>query len=142
MRTHLRALFISVFAAAALIAGSATTLAVEVAVLAGDTCNTDGSTDTGANNLDADEQDKQVASDADENGKMHDEQASTDKGNNECGTNEDGAKENKTAGAGTHGDMDHKDNGAATPATGASGGAGTSGNGANGNNNNQDDGQK
>lgn len=136
----LRVLLIGIVAATALIAGSASTLAVEVAVVAGDACDTDGSADTGANALDADK-DKQVANDANEEGKMHDEQASTDLGDNQCGTNEDGAKANQTAGAGTHGDKDDKDRGAATPAAGASSATGSSGNGSNGNNN-QDDGQK
>jgi hypothetical protein len=134
-------LLIGIFAAAALIAGSASTLAVEMTVVAGDACDIDGSADTGANALDADK-DKQVANDVNEEGKMHDEQASTDKGNNECGTNEDGAKANQTAGAGTHGDNDDTDGGAATPAEGASSATGSNGNGSNGNNGNQDDGQK
>jgi hypothetical protein len=134
-------LLIGIFAAATLIAGSANTLAVEMTVVAGDACDTDGSADTGANALDADK-DKQVANDASEEGKMHDEQASTDKGNSECGTNEDGAKADQTAGAGTHGDNDDKDGGAATPAAGASGATGSNGNASNGNNGNQDDGQK
>ena len=138
----LRVLLIGILAATALIAGSASALAVEVAVVAGDACDTDGSADLGANALDADK-DKQLANDANEEGKTHDEQASTDKGNNECGTNEDGAKANQAVGAGTHGDKDDKDGAGATPAAGgASSATGGSGNGANGNNGNQDDGQK
>jgi hypothetical protein len=105
----LRLLLIGTLAAAALVAGSANAVAVESTVDANDACDADGSTDTGANALNTDK-DLQVQGDADEQGTMHEAQASTDKGNGECGTSEDSEKDNHTSGAGTHGDSDDKAN--------------------------------
>jgi hypothetical protein len=128
----LRTLLISFTAAVIVTAGSFSAYAVEPAV---DTCVADGNTDDGNKALDADK-DVQVAVTANEADKTNGNENTTDKANNQCGTDGNGDVQTDEAGLGTNGNNDDKDKDGDDKGNGAAAAPGAK------SNQNRDDGHK